>query len=509
MKKALTILIALAFVFGVFGATSAAQAQGARGASWVVSVTYANVGTAATDVQVNFYEEGSGTAISFDPLDGGSLGAGAGRSFFIGKVGGIDTGFRGSAVMASSQPLVATVVQFSQDSGFKMRLLSNGFQGAQSSDTFLLATTLANTFSRTTVFSVQNTEAEEVTATIEFFDGDGNSAGTKAYDIPAYSTKYVEMDKTADTGLASSTFNGSAKVTAVLKSDGTTAANVVAGISELYTNRNVAANFEGIADFDAADTIYMSTGLCENFGLDTFYAVQNAGTADTWVRVTYYDKSGNEVAVDGDYQIGPGQKKSIRTCDPNDGTDMSGFSGAAVVESYTTENSVAPPDGEDLVAIGKAQGSANAPEPGKEDVFAIFMGQKEGFEVLALPFVRWASDTNFNDNGNVGGKQRAYIAIQNLESSQISVDCDYSDKDGNVVATHTLDIPANSKANTNASLAGALGQSGMNAGEFGYYTDGSFGGAVICDAGVGNAIIAIARVQHPGAGEDYNGAMVP
>jgi hypothetical protein len=500
MKKALTLLIALAFVFGVFGATSAAQAQGARGASWVVSVTYANVGTAATDVQVNFYEEGSGTAITFDPLDGGTLGAGAGRSFFIGKVGGIDTGFRGSAVMASSQPLVATVVQFSQDAGFKMRLLSNGFQGAQSSDTFLLATTLAGTFSRTTVFSVQNTEAEEVTATIEFFGEDGSSAGDIDYDIPAYSTKYIEMDKTADTGLASATFNGSAKVTAVLKSDGTTAANVVAGISELYTNRNVAANFEGIPDFDAANTVYMSTGLCENFGLDTFYAVQNAAaTGDAVITVEYFDKNGASFASDGPYTIGPGQKKSIRTCDPNDGTDMSGFTGAAVVESV----------GSPIVAIGKAQGSANAPEAGKEDVFAIFMGQKEGFEVLALPFVRWASDAEFNDAGNVGGKQRAYIAIQNLESSAITVDCDYTDKDGNVVETHTLNIPANSKANTNASLAGALGQNGMNAGEFGYYTDGSFGGAVICDAGAGNQIIAIARVQHPGAGEDYNGALVP
>jgi len=499
MKKALVILIALAFVFGVFGATSAAQAQGARGASWVVSVTYANVGTAATDVQVNFYEEGSATPITFDPLDGGTLGAGAGRSFFIGKVGGIDTGFRGSAVMASSQPLVATVVQFSQDAGFKMRLLSNGFQGAQSSDSYLIATTLANSFSRTTVFSVQNTEAEEITATVEFFDTDGNSQGTVDYDIPAYSTKYIEMDKTADTGLASSTFNGSATVTAVLKSDGTTAANVVAGVSELYTNQNIAANFEGLPDFAAANTIYMSTGLCENFGLDTFYAVQNAETAgDAVITVHYFDKDGNAVADDGPYTIGPGQKKSIRTCDPSDGTNMSGFTGSAKVDST----------GAKIVAVGKAQGSLNAPEAGKEDVFTIFMGQEAGFDTLALPFVRWASDANFNDSGNVGGKQRAFIAVQNIGSSAATVDCDYTDTDGNVVATHTLNIPANSKANTNASLAGALGLSGMNPGEFGYYTDGSFGGAVICDAN-GGEIIAIARVQHPGAGEDYNGAEVP
>jgi len=501
MKKTLAILFTLALVFAVFGAANAAQAAGARSASWVVSVTYANVGTADTEVQVNFYQEGSATPIVFDPLDGGTLGAGAGRSFFIGKVGGIDSGFRGSAVMASSQPLVATVVQFSQDAGFKMRLLSNGFQGSQASDTFYIATTLANTFTRTTVFSVQNTEAEEITATIEFFNDSGTSVGTKQYDIPAYSTKYIEMDKTADTGLASDTFNGSATVTAVLKSDGTTPANVVAGISELYTDRNVAGNFEGFADFDAATTIYMSTGLCGNSNLDTFYAVQNAGAGDTAITVTYYDKNGAQVAEDGPYTIGSGQKKSIRTCNPNDGTDMTNFTGSAVIESTV----------EPIVAIGKAQGTQLPAyqSPAKADVFAIFMGQKEGFETLALPFVRWASDANFNDAGNVGGKQRAYIAIQNLMGADVDVDCDYTDKDGNVVATHSFTIPANSKFNTNAYLAGALGQNGMNAGEFGYYTDGSFGGAVICDAGTGNQIIAIARVQHPGAGEDYNGAMVP
>ena len=497
MKKILSLAIALVVFAGLVGAAAPASAQ-AVSASWVVAVTYQNVGTADTTVDVNFYEEGSATPINFDPLNGGTLAAGAGRSFFIGNVGGVSTGFRGSAVMSSSQPLVATVVQFSQDAGFKMRLLSNGFQSNQASNQYLIATTFANFFQRTTVFSVQNTESVEITATVEIFDTDGVSQSTIAYDIPAYSSKYIEMDNTGDTGLGSSTFNGSAVVTAVLKSDGVTPANVVSGISELYTTKNVAANFEGVPVSAASNTIFLATGLCEKFGLDTFYAVQNADTVSTDITVEYFNTDGSSAGTDGPYTIGPGQKKSINTC----AHTFSGFTGSAKVTS-TAGN---------IVAIAKAQGSIAAPQAGKEDVFTIFNGEPSGASELALPFVRWANDANFNSPSNTGGKQRTYIAIQNLETTSIDVDVEYYDKNGGLVATHELTIPANSKGNTNAFAAGATGAAGMVSGEFGYYTDNSFGGAVIIKADSANPsaeFIAVARVQHPGAGEDYNGAVVP
>jgi len=497
MKKGFVLIVALAIAFSLFVGTSSAFAQSARNASWEVSITYQNVGDASTNVTMFFYEEGSASYTEYGPI---ALEAGAGTSLWIGKVS-LPSSFRGSAVLSSSsEPIVATAVQFSSDSGFKMRLLSNGFTPEQASEKVLIGTTLAQTFDRTTIFSIQNVEGEAVTATVEFFNTNGSSVGTVDYDIPAYSTKYIEMDMTGDTGLSSSTFNGSAVVTGK-KSDNSDAM-LVAGVSELYTDRPVAANFEGIPLSNAANTIYMATGLCENFGLDSFYAVQNADTVNATITVNYYDKNGNPVAEDGPYTIGPGQKKSIRTCDPNDNTNMSGFTGSAVVEST----------GGKIVAIGKAQGSLNAPEAGKQNVFAIFMGENAGASKQALPFVRWANDTNFYAASNTGGKQRAYIAVQNLESTQSKFNCFYYDKNGDLVSTHVLTIPGNSKENTNASLANALGKNGMVTGEFGYYTDGSFGGAVIIEAHPDNPtakFIAISRVQHPGAGEDYNAVPVP
>jgi len=183
---------------------------------------------------------------------------------------------------------------------------------------------------------------------------------------------------------------------------------------------------------------------------------------------------------------------------------MSNFTGSAVITSV----------GAPIAVIGKAQCSV---APGtcpadKVDVFTAFLGEAQGSSKLAMPFIRWASDTNFNSPTNTGGKQRAFIAIQNLESTTIKVNVKYYDKAGNLVATHPLTISPFSKGNSDANVAGALGQFGMNPGEFGYYTDGSFGGSVIAEADASNPtakFIAIVRVQHPGAGEDYNAVPVP
>lgn len=497
----LAVIVALLFTMG--GVVGAAEAS-ARTATWVISVTYQNVGAAAAAVTVDFYAEGSGTPITYDA---GQLQPGAAASFFIGSISGVPQSFRGSAVMSSSEPLIATVVQFSQEAGFKMRMLSNGFSSSDAANQYLVATTLKDRFSRTTVFSIQNTESVPVVATVKLYDADNNGAlaATTQHTIPAGSAKYIEMDKSSTTGLPSGqgAFNGSAIVTAVLASDNTTPAKVVAAASELYTDKNVGANFEGLPVSRAANTIYMATALCKRFGLDTYYAVQNASLTDSAsISVTYYNTDGSQKTTDGPYAIGPGQKKSITTCTPNSGADMTSFTGSAKLTST----------GAPIVAIGKAQGSAGAGAD-TADVFTAFMGEAQGASKLGLPFVRWASDANFTSASNMGGKQRTFIAVQNLESTPIKVNVKYYGKSGGTpIATQVLTIAGNAKGNSDANAAGALGQQGMNAGEFGYYTDNTFGGAVIVEAHPDNAsakFIAIARVQHPGAGEDYNGVVVP
>ncbi|GMQ78042.1 MAG: hypothetical protein BMS9Abin02_0538 [Anaerolineae bacterium] len=496
----LAFMLLFALVFANVGSAKAS----ARTANWTVAVTYQNVGTQASSVFVEFYSEGSSTPIQFDPLDGGKLAAGAGKSFWIGAVNDVPSGFNGNAVMQSDQPLVATVVQFSQDPGFKMRLLYNGFQTSGASNQYLIPTALLNKFSRTTVFSIQNTENQSIDVTVRFYDADDNGklVSTIKHTIKKNSSKFIKMDDTSDTGFPASktVFNGSAIVTAVFTSGGGDA-NVVAAANEYYTNSNLAASFEGVPVTAAGNTIYLATGLCERFGLDTFYAVSNADAVSGNAKITveYFNTDGTSKAKDGPYTIGPGQKKSIRTCNPSDGTNMSNFTGSAVVTST----------GNAIVVMGKAQNSLNAGTSGTKDVFTAFLGESGGTTKKAMPFVRWANDSQYNDPNNNGGKQRSFIAIENVSNSSGKFDVKYFDKNGKLVATHTLTINASSKGNTNASLAGALGSSGMVSGAFGYYTDNTAGGGVIVESQGSQKFIAIDRVQNPGAGEDANAVPAP
>lgn len=502
LSKLFFLAVAFACGFAVlFSNTSSAKAN-ALAAPWTVAVTYQNVGTGPATLAVNFYNEGSATPLSFDPLNGGTLAVGAAKSFWIGSVGNVPSGFRGNAVISADEPITATAVQFSQQTGFKMRLLYNGFSASDVSDQYFIATTLLNKFSRTTVFSIQNTENESIQATVRMYDADnsGNLAATITHTIPANSSKFIDMDDPADTGLPASTaiFNGSAIITAV-KTSGGAPANIVAAGNEYYTNRNVAASFEGVPISRASNTVYMATGVCQRFGLDTFYAVSNASLSQSaTITVEYRNTDGTTKTTDGPYTIGPGQKKSINTCAPNSSANMANFSGSAVITST----------GAPIVAIGKAQNSIAAGSANTADVFTAFIGESGGSSEVSLSFVRYANDSEFNAASNTGGSQRTFIAVQNLESTSIKVNVAYKDKNGNTVATQTLTIAAGAKANTNPAAASALGLSGMKSGSFGYYTDGTFGGGVTITAHPDNPsaeFIAIARGQNPGAGEDVNG----
>lgn len=506
-----SVLGLLAVTMMVMSSVSAAMAQGpARNANWTVSITYQNIGNADSDVTIDFYQEGSSTPLTLGPAQlpaSNPLKQGAATSFFVGSIN--NPAFtEGNAVMRSNEQLAATVVQFSPDAGYRMRLLYNGFPDSKSSTQYLVATTLKNRFARTTVFSVQNTENEPINVTINFYDADNNGQlkSTKEFQIPANSSKFIELDNVDDTGISDAVFNGSAIITA--KTQGGADAEVVAAASEYYVDRPVATNFEGQPLSDAGNALNMATALCQRFGLDTYYAIQNASLTDSaTIQITYYNLDGSQKKQSPQIIIGPGQKHSAHTCnvdntgDPD--PDMSNFTGSAVITSQ----------GAPIVAIGKAQAQFNDINNEQfKDVLTAFLGETTGYQRLALPFVRWGSDERFNGPGGQSGQvQRTFIAIQNVGNTEVSgITIKYNDKNGQTVAQVTdVTIPPKSKFNTDANTAGALGKNGMNPNEFGYYTDGSFGGGVIIEAPAGAQLIAIARVQHPGAGEDYNAVPIP
>lgn len=467
--RIITLVAVLALALAVF-APSVAFAQ-AYTTSFTTSITYQNVGDASSTIKVKFYESASDdTPIEVNQPD---LAAGAGTSLFIGGLSNVSEGFQGSAILESSEPILATLVQLPQNSAtVRNRPLSNGFSSG--GGTALIATVLKNTFDTNSIFSVQNADTEENDIVIDFYNTSAQKVHTKTSTIKPGASYYVDAGQ--ESGLGSS-FNGSAVVTATRSDDSD--GSIVASAMELKIAGPGASAFEGVPS--GATTFYMPSALCNYLGQSTAYAVQNTSlTTSTSVTVEYSNGTSETKSV------GPGAKQSFMGCDPSG--MPSNFLGSAVVTSTDTP----------VIAIGKVGGAGKS---------TAFVGASSGASNIALPYVRWTADSNWFS----GSRQRVFIAIQNIGSSSIpsgSIQVKYIDKNGNVSGTHTI--------NQSAAVGGKVNSTAADAGltEFGYYTDGSFGGGAIITGPSGSELAVIARVSTYLAsdnvvGEDYNGMPIP
>jgi hypothetical protein len=284
-----TLFLLLALVFAAVPQHKA-SAQ-AYATSFTTSITYQNVGNATANVSVLFYSDPSDTTPEEIPQN--DLAAGASTSLFIGGLNQLGTEFQGSAIMMSDQPLLATLVQLPQaPTNVKVRPLSNGFSAGSS--TVLLATVLKNSFSTTSIFSIQNVGASATTATIAFYNTSAAKVHEFSQAIQPGAAYYVDAGKLAQLGAS---FNGSAVITSA-------GGSLVASVMELSTTGTAASAFEGVPS--GSTTFYMPSALCNPNGANTAYAVQNTSlTTQTNVTVTYSNGATQT------QQIGPGAKKSF------------------------------------------------------------------------------------------------------------------------------------------------------------------------------------------------------
>ena len=460
-KKALIILLIIVVIMIVPGMVFAQ----AYGTSFTTSVTYQNVGTGDATITVSFYPDSTTTTpinITTDPLP-----PNASSSLYIGSLSNVSAGFQGSAVIQSDQPIVATMVQLPQGAnrGTNNRPLANGF--SQGSEKVLIATVLKNTYNTNTVFSVQNAGSSATDATFKFYDTSANLVYSFTENIQPGAAFYVDAGTLSGLG---SSFNGSAVVE-------TTGGEIVGGAMELSSSGAGASSFEGVGS--GSQKIYMPSALCSAYGADTAYAVQNTNlTSTATVTVTYSN------GVEDTKSIPAGAKGSFVAC--NAPSMTAGYSGSAVITSD-----------QPVIAIGKAYGSG---------LSTAFVGIADGASKIALPYVRYASATNWAS----GSQQRAFLTIQNVGDTDLAagdVTVKYIDKNGNQVgSTHTLGaIPVGGKLNSSAADAGLS--------EFGVYSDGSFGGGAIVEGPAGSKLAVVARISTqvaPGqfASEDYNGMPV-
>ncbi len=473
--KALTMFVVLALLLSVLVGTASAQAYAAK---FTTSITYVNVGAAATTtLDVLFYAPDGTQTMATLP----NLAPNAAGSLFVGSLGDdvVPAGFEGDAIMQSDQPMLVTLVQIPQNAGnVKNRALSNGFSaGAPQA---LIATVLKNMFNTNTIFSVQNADSEANDVTINFYNTSAELVLVITDTLPAGSPLYVNAGETAGLGAS---FNGSAVALATRADD--TDGSIVASAMELEITSIGLKAFEGVSS--GGFKFYMPSALCKAFGgSDSSYAVQNTSLTDsTDVKVSYTDNLGNVITETKN--IGPGAKASFIACDKM----AVGTFGAAVVESTD----------QPIVAIGKAYGLG---------ITTAFNGVDMGFAKLGLPYVRWATDANFA----AGLGQRTNITIQNVGADLAAgteIKIAYVGRDGTTAGTHTYvvgtaGLPNGAKFNSNPSNAGLT--------EFGIYPGGVYGGAAIITGPVDSQLAAVARVSSqtaPGVfvSEDYNSQLVP
>lgn len=464
--KAIRLLLAMAVLAAlVIVAPGSAMAQ-AYEVPWTTAVTYQNVGDGPADIVALFYSGPSDTSPIEIPL--ATLSKDASTSLFVGGLTQIADGFQGSVVMQSNQPLLATMVQLPQGSAtVRNRPLHNAFSAGGSQ--VLIGTVLKESFNTTTVFSIQNAGTTATELTLRFYDTSANQVYSEMANVEAGAAYYFDAGKA--TGLGT-TFNGSAVVES---SEG----YIVGGVMELSTNvgGTAASAFEGVAQ--GSQKYFMPSALCEAFGANTSYAVQNTSLVATTQVTVEYSNGATETK-----EIGPGAKQSFIACNA-DGMNT-GFSGSAVIESTVT----------DVIAIGKAYGSG---------LSTAFVGASSGSSRVALPYVRWATDAAYS----AGTQQRTFVTIQNVGDTDLAageVTVTYIKFDGTVEGTHALPaIAAGAKVNSNASAAGLT--------EFGIY-NGTYGGGAIVQGPDGSELAVVARVStqvgpNLFASEDYSGMDAP
>jgi hypothetical protein len=480
MKKRLFVMIMIvSIMLSISIGSASAQAYAAH---FTTGITYVNVGTdTTTTLDLLFYGSPDETSPIMYSLP--ALAPNAASSIYVGNITDVPAGFQGDAIMQSDQPMLVTLVQIvNNNPALKNRAISNGFNaGAPQS---LIGTVLKDYTDTNSIIALQNADSELNTVTVKFFDTSAVQQYTVTQDIKAGASFYIDVGQRAD---FPDNFSGSAVATAVRSGGGDGA--IVSSVMELNIVAQGLKAFEGVSS--GAKLVYMPSALCNVFGgQNTAYAIQNASlTESTTVTVTYSTSLGTTYVASA--PIGPGAKAAFIACN----TIPQNSYGSAVVESDTT----------DIIAIGKAYGIG---------LSTAYNGVVSGSEKNVMPYVRWATDANWTGLSVTKG-QRATLAIQNLGADLAAGDVitvDYTAPDGSVTGTDTITVGDpdclhllhGEKCNSDASKAGLP--------EFGYWPDGSFGGAAIVTGPAGSQLTTIVRVasltSYPPAvfvAEDYNG----
>ena len=440
--------------------SAALAADNAYATNYVTSITYMNVGTDAANLSVTFYNAADGTTTDYPLLNtNGSavtIPVKASSSIAVSAVSGLSATWKGGAVISSNQPLIATMVQVSNDTVIKVRPVSNGFQSTDGSGTIIVPTVMKACFNDklTTRFNVQNVGSGSNTATITIKWPNGDTAYTVTTPSLAPGAVYA-LDMGAVTTTSSGsytppsgcTFNGSAVVTST--------GSMVASALETSTINKYANSFEGFKGTisDGATKIYMPSAMCTvNYGdgdQSSAYAIQNLAATATTVSIAFTSQVRTNGALVGSpatntvtLEIPANSKASVPGCHSliNSVGNKNTATGNGMPAS-SVGSAVITSSGGNIVAISKVIGAG---------LTTATPGIMSGGTTVNVPFVRYSDKCYVPTVSNTicqgASRQRTLFAVQNVGTSAATVTMTLYNQKGEIVATYTTpSIPAGSK----------------------------------------------------------------
>jgi hypothetical protein len=244
-------------------------------------------------------------------------------------------------------------------------------------------------FTYTSGFQVQNLEANDASITVTFYNQDG-STGAKVNDtISGNATNTYSPNPFVTDG-----FNGSV----VISSD-----RAIAAIGNIKGESETGSGF---ASYEAASSGNTRLGLPllmkNNYGYNTWFNVQNVGSKDADITVTYTDETGAAIGSDS-ASVKPG---AAHTFDQYGATHEKSLFGAVVTSDQPIASTVIDDNG------SSSLGAYTAYSPGKDELVMPLAnnnayGYQTAIQVMNVSSSNAASViVSYGDNGTGGSTPR-------------------------------------------------------------------------------------------------------
>jgi len=374
-----------------FAAVPGAGAQ--QGITWSTGIQVQNLGAAPANITLTFYQSSNGASVG---STNDNIAAGGSKTYFPVPV--VATGFNGSAVISSDQPVAAI-----------MNLLGNGsaYAGAANgqtsgSTTVGLPLILRANSGIDTWFNVQNAGSTDATVTVTYKPGSAGSATTEPATIkPGASHTFDQQNNTAlgVKFIGSATVTSNQPVVAVVNQVGKTAPN-----KTLLTYAGFPSGSSSVA---------LPLILANNNGIFSAIGLQNIGASSTTATITYGPNLGGSFApAPQTFTLAAGA--SVATLQ----------AGAAWPSRYIGSATISATSGGQLVAIVNQLSTTG-----------VFQGTAyEGFNPANLTN-KVSAPLLMSQNGSLG--LFTAFQVQNTSASAVTVNVTYSP---NVAGTF---VPAN------------------------------------------------------------------